>query len=110
MEDQISFRTLFADDEAPQRGSEKHRIWWNDDQDEWDESPRWEDWNFYGCRDDAYWDEPDYYAEWNDYGEEWQEVQWSNEEALGEEDTPIDENAQPPEGGDSVQRGTCLGG
>ena len=37
----------------------------------------------------AYWDEPDCYAEWNDYGEEWQEVQWSNEEALGEEDTPV---------------------
>lgn len=34
----LALRTLFADDEAPQQGSEKNRIWWNDDQDAWDGS------------------------------------------------------------------------
>jgi hypothetical protein len=50
------------------------------------------DWNCYGRHGGAYWDEPDYYADWHGF-----EVQWSNEEAQGEEDIPMDENAQAPE-------------
>ena len=97
----LALRTLFADENEPQRGQDK-RIWWAEGMEDmewsWENDPVWEDWNYYGTWDEEV-DEPnllwnDPYGEW--YDESWSTdyQEWEDEEVMVLDTTEVPEEMQ----------------
>ena len=97
----LALRTLFADENEPQRGQDK-RIWWVEGTEDvdwsWEDDPPWEDWNYYGTWDgevdepNLLWNDP--YGEW--YDESWNTdyPEWEDEDVMVLDTTEVPEEMQ----------------